>query len=259
MASAYDAVAVGYNESVGEDQWMRSVLWRHYERIFRAGDRVLDVACGTGLDTLHLAARGVRMTGIDLSPGMLRVLAAEARRLDLADRLKVQTANAADLAVWPGKYFHGIISGFAGLNTVRDLGGFSSDAARLLLPRGRMIVHLLAPGDFWERRQRFQRQGRQAALRYFHQRYRSKTIAGMAIRHRVITSSEVYHRYFEPLFELKRRYGLGFLLPQSVMGRLPDTLARVLGRVEAILGAARPILYRSRFFVLDMESRVESL
>jgi cyclopropane fatty-acyl-phospholipid synthase-like methyltransferase len=40
------------------------------------GDRVLDMGCGTGRHSVALARRGLRMTGVDLSSGML----AEARK-----------------------------------------------------------------------------------------------------------------------------------------------------------------------------------
>lgn len=259
VAAAYDALAPAYNQKIREDQWMREVLWRHYRELFRAGDRVLDVGCGTGLDTLYLARQGIRMTGIDLSSRMVAELEAEGRRQGIESHLQVQVADASDLPSWPGKYFHGIISAFAGLNTVRDLGGFAADAARLLLPRGRMVVHMLAPGDHWERRLRVKKEGRKAAHQYFRRRHRSKLIAGQPVSHRVISLSEAYHRYFEPYFRLCRRYVLGFLLPQHLMARLPRVSATLVGYLESFLGRIRPFRHRSRFIVLDLESRIETL
>ena len=37
----------------------------------RAGQRVLDVACGTGVVALTAARRGARVTGLDLTPELL--------------------------------------------------------------------------------------------------------------------------------------------------------------------------------------------
>ena len=42
-------------------------------------DSALDVACGTGLYALALAEQGVRVTGVDISPGMLRQAARQAQ------------------------------------------------------------------------------------------------------------------------------------------------------------------------------------
>src|SRR5207245_7036793 len=41
--------------------------------------RVLDIACGTGPHLLRLAARGYRMSGLDLSPANIAFLARRAR------------------------------------------------------------------------------------------------------------------------------------------------------------------------------------
>ncbi len=57
---------------------------RLLERVFarflpRPPESVLDLGCGTGSHALFLAERGHRVTGIDASPGMLRVARAKAR------------------------------------------------------------------------------------------------------------------------------------------------------------------------------------
>ncbi|NOZ28880.1 MAG: methyltransferase domain-containing protein [Chloroflexi bacterium] len=53
-----------------------------------AHDAALDVGCGTGLLTLPLAERAGRVVGLDLSPSMLRKLAAKAARRDLNIELR---------------------------------------------------------------------------------------------------------------------------------------------------------------------------
>jgi SAM-dependent methyltransferase len=114
VAAAYDGIARGYDVLVAEDAWMRERLWAHYLRVFRPGDRVLDVACGTGLDTLHLAAHGLRMTGVDLSPGMVEQLRRKAASLGLASSVEARVEDAACLDAWPAGGFDGIVSSFAG-------------------------------------------------------------------------------------------------------------------------------------------------
>lgn len=71
-----------------------ALLERWLERL--EPGRALDVACGTGRNTLLLAASGWRALGIDISPVALHLAQAEARRRALPVELL-----AADLAEWP--------------------------------------------------------------------------------------------------------------------------------------------------------------
>jgi SAM-dependent methyltransferase len=62
-AEAYDT---GINSTVAADDLAFPPLWAHLK-----GVRVLEIGCGTGRHTLRLAEAGNRVTGLDLSPGML--------------------------------------------------------------------------------------------------------------------------------------------------------------------------------------------
>jgi SAM-dependent methyltransferase len=50
----------------------------------RSGDRVLDVACGTGVVAVTAARRGATVTGLDLTPELLEVARENARLADVA-------------------------------------------------------------------------------------------------------------------------------------------------------------------------------
>jgi SAM-dependent methyltransferase len=70
------------------------LLQRWVERL--TPGRALDVACGTGRNTLLLAASGWQALGIDISPVALHLARAEAQRQSLEPDLV-----AANLADWP--------------------------------------------------------------------------------------------------------------------------------------------------------------
>ncbi|MEO0085041.1 MAG: class I SAM-dependent methyltransferase [candidate division WOR-3 bacterium] len=80
FARHYDRFMVRY---VDYKAWVDYV-----ERIFRRfrvePKTVLDVACGTGIPTVLLAERGYRLTGVDKSPEMLKVLEAKRGNLPIA-------------------------------------------------------------------------------------------------------------------------------------------------------------------------------
>jgi SAM-dependent methyltransferase len=262
IAAAYDAVAAGYDELVREDAWMRDRLWAHYLRAFDRGARVLDVACGTGLDTLHLAALGRRMTGVDASPGMVAELRRKAAVLGLAERLAVRVEDAAHLHDLPAASFDGILSSFAGINTV-DLPRFAAAAARLLRPHGRAVLHLLAAagagrrgsgersdvgGGSGERSNAGRGSGERSNLV-------DVLIGGHRVRHALPVAADLYRRHFAADFALRRWYGLGWMWPRRFGRRCPPALLGALGRLDAALGRWPPFRGGGRFFVIDLERR----
>lgn len=98
----------------------------------RPGDRVLDVACGTG-DLVELArARGARVTGIDFAAGMLAVAGRRGSRgrVVRGDALALPLADAATDA---------ITCAFALRNFVA-IPPFFAEAARVLRDGGRLAV-----------------------------------------------------------------------------------------------------------------------
>ena len=70
---AFQAMAPVYDVfTAGEDHqgWLTELL-RHLNQHGRVGNRLLDVACGTGKSLIPMLAREWRVTGYDISPRML--------------------------------------------------------------------------------------------------------------------------------------------------------------------------------------------
>jgi demethylmenaquinone methyltransferase/2-methoxy-6-polyprenyl-1,4-benzoquinol methylase len=93
------------------------------------GQRVVDLACGTGDLCRDLEAAGYRGMGIDLSFGML----AHARTAS-----PLVQADAPHLPIRPGR-IDGVVSGFA-LRNFADLPATFTELARALRPGGRMAL-----------------------------------------------------------------------------------------------------------------------
>ena len=74
VAELYDEVRVGYPDEVVD--WVLSTAG------ISEGGRVLEIGCGTGQLTRQLAARGVELTAIDISPNMVELAS---RHLDTSD------------------------------------------------------------------------------------------------------------------------------------------------------------------------------
>jgi len=97
-----------------------------------AGERVLDIACGTGTSTAALAKRGATVIGLDFSAGMI----AEAKRK--RPKLQFVEGDAQDLP-FGGEEFDAVTISF-GLRNVKDPHRALSEMYRVLKPGGRVVV-----------------------------------------------------------------------------------------------------------------------
>jgi ubiquinone/menaquinone biosynthesis C-methylase UbiE len=71
QARAFDEIGARYDEAFPHKEGQIEAVGRLIERL-PAGAQVLDIGCGTGVPTARqLADAGLRVTGIDISPGML--------------------------------------------------------------------------------------------------------------------------------------------------------------------------------------------
>src|SRR5438093_5130158 len=89
VTEPFDAVADTYddtfsNSSIGRVQ--RNLVWIEADRTFCTGQRILEINCGTGVDALHLANRGIEVTACDSSS---RMIAVARRRLE-ASRVRAR-------------------------------------------------------------------------------------------------------------------------------------------------------------------------
>jgi SAM-dependent methyltransferase len=101
----------------------------------RPGERVLDVACGTGVLARESASRvGAtgRVAGIDASPGMLAVARRLAPAIDLRD-------GVAESLPFPDQSFDAVVSQF-GLMFFTDPRKALAETQRVLAPGGRLAV-----------------------------------------------------------------------------------------------------------------------
>jgi len=98
----------------------------------KAGQRVLDVACGTGVLAREAASRGAPVTGLDRNEGML----AMARRI--APAVEWKTGRAEQLP-FPDAGFDAVVSQF-GLMFFDDRAQALREMRRVLKPGGRLAV-----------------------------------------------------------------------------------------------------------------------
>ncbi|MDA8334260.1 MAG: class I SAM-dependent methyltransferase [Peptococcaceae bacterium] len=126
----------------------RDKYWRRFavrQARLSAGDRALDVACGTAMLAREMAlavgAAG-RVVGVDFCAPMLEKARENLVRWELATRVGLVEGDAMRLPFADGE-FAGAVSGFA-LRNVPDIPQVLSEMARVVRPGGRVVTLELA-------------------------------------------------------------------------------------------------------------------
>ena len=110
----------------------------------RAGELVVDLACGTGNAAILAAQRGARVIGVDLEPALLEIAARRAADANLDIHWVEADAGAPGL---PRSYFNVVVSVF-GIMYVADHAQAARSMARLCRPGGVIGLTTWAPNGF---------------------------------------------------------------------------------------------------------------
>lgn len=90
LEAAFDGVAEDYDRHILGNPinlWLRNRSVALMSELFRPGETVVEVGCGTGTETLALARRGIRVIASDISSKMIDVLRRKVESEGLADRV----------------------------------------------------------------------------------------------------------------------------------------------------------------------------
>lgn len=119
-------------------------LWRSYalkEIVDGTPQQILDVACGTGDSTISIAAAagaGSRVTGVDISEGMMARVMEKAAHEGVHDRIRLQVADGENLP-FPEGAFHRVACAFGIRNFEhKELG--LKEFHRVLKPGGKAVI-----------------------------------------------------------------------------------------------------------------------
>jgi len=135
VAAMFDGVAERYDVtndvlSLGQTRLWRRAVARAVDA--RPGQRVLDLAAGTGTSAVPFAAAGAHVVACDFSLGMLRV----GRRMH--PRLPFAAGDALRLPFADGAF--DVVTMSFGLRNVADPDAALREMARVTRPGGRLVV-----------------------------------------------------------------------------------------------------------------------
>ena len=143
--SVYDSIARLY------DPWSVSVtedVQFYVEEAREAGSPIVELAVGTGRIAVPTAAAGMRVIGVDSSPGMIDVCREQAELAGVAELIDLRLGDISDppveervrLVTCPFRSFLHLLDDAQRLRTLRA-------AHDLLVPGGRLVFDVFAPAS----------------------------------------------------------------------------------------------------------------
>jgi SAM-dependent methyltransferase len=239
---AFDSVAAEYDGPLGNNklvQRMRFAMWRTLIATFPPGARLLDLGCGTGIDAVHLAARGYEVVAVDWAPQMVERTRRRVVAAGLSHRVTTAVIGIHELWRLHGELFDGIYSNLGPLNCVPDLRPVAQGCAMLLRPGGHLIASVIGRLCPWELVYYLGRGDlRRASVRY------ARAAVPVSLNHQTVWTRyympREFYRAFADNFKLISYRALGLFLPPPYLIRVVERwrwLGMMLGWLDDHLGA----------------------
>jgi SAM-dependent methyltransferase len=247
LEAAFDGVAENYDHHIMDNPmnlWLRNRSVYHLLRVFRRGDLVLEVGCGTGTETLSLARAGIKVVASDISSKMLDVLSRKAASAGLSEmvvpvhaRPHLVKEKLKELGIG---HVDGAYSTYGAVNTDPQLGLFFKDLNEAIRPGGTLVLGV------WNRFCMYEVIGYAARLRpsMMVARFRNPVPVGKS---RFCVASDAYSvgslgEIISPYFRLDRVFGVEMFLPPSNLTRYlpPEPLLGLLERLEVGIEGSFP-------------------
>jgi SAM-dependent methyltransferase len=259
--AAFDNLAAGYDDSFTTTdlgRLLRARVWRHLGENYHSGQRILDLACGTGEDALWLAGRGIEVTAMDGSAEMVRIATEKINHHELSDMVHVIHCSIQEFTLEPlasiaqpdysgsqhcgrsddlpdvygNTLFDGALSNFGGLNVIDNLSQVAGALAALIKPGGRLVLvpmGMICPWEIgW-----YMAHGRlRSAFRRFG-RSPSAQLGGSTIPVWYPTPGHIA-RDFKPFFKLVNIESLGLLLPPTYLEHFVRKSPNLFARLNSL-------------------------
>jgi ubiquinone/menaquinone biosynthesis C-methylase UbiE len=239
LAPTYDALASGEAFRLQRRQ-THDLL----SRWIRPGFRVLEIGCGTGVDTEFLARLGARVVACDPSDEMLSRTKRRLAVAGLGDRAGILSCGLQDLpqfldALDHAEGFDAIVSNFGALNCVASLHPLGAIGCRHLRAGGAIAIGLIGRTCLWETLY-FTARRDPARARRRHVTNAAVPVAGIDV-------PTFYHRTRDLAASLGEGFtceaviGVGVMVPPPYLEprwqQVPPTLRRAAAGIDRVTGS----------------------
>lgn len=255
---AFDKIANEYDSMFTETiigRLQREAVWRSAAKVFRRGDRLLELNCGTGEDARFFSRMGISVYACDASANMIERARARVAADFPSAHLEFRVLGTEDLHTLPAeRSFDGAFSNFAGLNCIEDLPQTARELARRLCPGAQLLLCFATRLCAWELAYYLLQGQFQKAFRRIGGSAHAR-VGGCRIRVYYPTVKQIV-RAFRPAFKIRSIVGIGITVPPSYLERWAGRhtkLTRVCNAVDRVICCWRGLRVLGDHVLIHME------
>jgi len=263
LSAEFDNVADDYDRHITGNRinvLLRDRSLRNLRTLFRDARSLVEIGCGSGMETLPLLEEGHEVLCVDISARMLDVVREKARRSGVQERLRTWQGRAGRLEdlvkeVGPAA-FDGGYSTYGALNCEEDLSPIPPALFTLLRPDARFVAGV------YNRWCLFEILGYSISgqpSRAFGRTHRPVPVGSSRFCVDIFAHSvRDFERLFAPCFTVERIEAVPVLLPPSDLVGYAEKFSRHFDRLsgwDRALGARWPFQYLGDHFLTTFRRR----
>ena len=150
LKQSFDLVSRVYDRGVHGNPfgtYLRERTVSYMKTAFPPGSLLLEIGCGSGIETMKMLESGYRIHAVDVSPEMIAILRGKAQQSGLSMELSSEVLRASSMGKLSSgqKRYDGAFSNFGALNCEEDLEPVFEALQTLVKPGGRLVFGLYNP------------------------------------------------------------------------------------------------------------------
>lgn len=235
--------------------WMREKVRKQVLNYLKPGDTILELNCGTGIDTIFFAEHGYDVYATDLTAPMLDELEKKTELLHLQDKIQIRQLSFLDLPQLGNMQFDHVFSNFGGLNCTDRLDKVLQDMSEKIKPGGYCTLVIMPHFSPWEFLALLKGKFRYA-FRRFGKKGSDARVEGLLFRCWYYNPSFVIHHL--PDFTLCKLEALGIFVPAPHSERLMrnrKNLFNFLAGMENMIAGIWPFNRWGDHYVITLKKK----
>jgi len=147
LEQEFDAVADDYDMHItgnSINMLLRNRSLAFMGKVFKANSHLLEIGCGSGMETMTMLSRGHEILALDISSRMLEIVKEKAEKMGLSSNLRVMKLKASEinslLPIYGKGAFDGAYSTYGALNCEPSLSSIPPALHALLNENGSFVA-----------------------------------------------------------------------------------------------------------------------